>query len=212
MTNSKYGKLIAISTAVCVIALGLAFMICCAHIYFTGGDKPFSREIVGDYLIILAIPSFITIALTIGGFIYAYVNKVKGDEPTPRTNLELLESFKSRFVFESFDEKTKYEVIKHKNFRDFVSVIATIISACCSVLILGYFLFMGSFSTENLNRDIMSAFAFVLPLSVIAVAIHIPRIYITEKKAKEELALLKASVKEHGTPTLATKADTENIR
>lgn len=210
MTNNKYGKIFAIATAVCVIALGLAFMICCAHLYFTGGDNPFSRESVGEYLIVLAIPSFITIALAIGGFIYAYVNKLNDDELTPRTSLELLQSFESRFVFEGFDPMTKYQVLKLRNLRNFISVIATIISAYCSVLILDYFLLIGSFSTENLNRDIMSAFAFVLPLSVIAAAIHIPKIYFIERSAVKELALLKDSVKEYGAPALATKTNGEN--
>ena len=70
MTNNKYGKIFAIATAVCVIALGLAFIFCCAHLYFTGGEKPFSRESIGSYLIVLAIPSFITVAISIAGLIF----------------------------------------------------------------------------------------------------------------------------------------------
>ena len=96
MTSSKYGKIIAIATMVCIIALGLAFIICSLHLFFTGGDQPYSRESVGGYLIILAVPSFITIALAIGGFIYAYVGKVKDSDSAPRTNCELLDSFASR--------------------------------------------------------------------------------------------------------------------
>ena len=209
MTNSKYGKIFAISTAICVICLGLVFIICATHLYFTGGENPFSRESVGRYLIILSIPSFITIALAVGGFIFAYINKVKDDEFIPRTNLELLESFKSRFDFESFNAKTKYEVILLKNFRDFISVIAIIVSILCPVLILDYFLFIGDFSNVNLNKEILSALAFVIPLSIIGAAIHIPKIYIVESSAKKELILLKTSVKEHGASAIDKKADTQ---
>ena len=118
MTNTKYGKILAIATAICVTLLGIAFIACCTHLYFTGGDNPFTRESVGRYLVILAVPSFITIALAIGGFVFAYVNKTKDDELAKRTNLEILESFKSRFVFDSFDEETKAGVLKLKKQRD----------------------------------------------------------------------------------------------
>ena len=50
MTSSKYGRIIAIATAICVAAIGLMLIICCAHSYFTGGDQPFTRERVGNRL------------------------------------------------------------------------------------------------------------------------------------------------------------------
>ena len=203
MTNTKYGKILAIATAVCVILLGIAFITCCTHLYFTGGDNPFSRESVGEYLAILAVPSFITIALAIGGFVFAYVNKTKDDELAKRTNLEILESFKSRFLFDSFDDETKANVLALKKKRDTVSIIAIAVSAVCAVIALVYFFFIGDFSNENHNREIISALALVLPMTAVASAIHVIRLYVIEKCAKEEYDLLRASVKKHGVPALA---------
>ncbi len=205
MTSSKYGKIIAIATMVCIIALGLAFIICALHLYFSGGDQPYSRERVGSYLIILAAPSFITIALAIGGFIYAYVSKVKDIDSTPRTNCELLNSFASRYVFDSFDEGTKMEVRKIRKKRVIIDLVASEITAFCLVFILDYLIFIADFTTETLNADIMSALAVVLTLAAVAIAVHIPRMFMAEKSAAEELSLLKASIKEHGTPILASK-------
>ena len=73
MKNSKYGRILAAATTVFAILLGILFIICCAHLYFTGGEQPYSRERVGDYLIILAVPSFITIALTIAAESLSYI-------------------------------------------------------------------------------------------------------------------------------------------
>lgn len=203
MTKTKYGKILAIATAVCVILLGIAFIACCTHLYFTGGDNPFSRESVGRYLVILAVPSFITIALAIGGFVFAYVNKIKDDENSKRTNLEILESFKSRFVFDSFDEETKANVLALKKQRDIMNIVAIAVSAICAVIALVYFIFIGDFSNENHNREIISALALVLPLTAVASAIHVLKLYIVEKCAKEEYDLLRESVKKHGLPALA---------
>lgn len=211
MANSKYGRIIAIATSVCTILLGVLFIICCTHLYFTGGDKPFSRESVGSYLAILAIPSFITIAISITGLVFAYVNKIKDDELSKRTNLEILESFKSRFIFNSFDEETRLNIIPLKKRKDIANIIAISVSAICSVVIAIYFLFIGDFSNTDLNREILSAMAVLLPLSVVAVAIHIPKVYIVEKCAKEEYNLLKASIKAHGIPSLANVSAPEKL-
>jgi uncharacterized membrane protein len=195
MTNSKYGKIIAIASSVCIVLLGIAFIISCAHLFFTADDVAYSRERVGEYLLVLAIPSFITIALTVCGFIYSYINAEKVDETTERTPGELLESFASRFDFQSFNEETKNAVLKIRKRRNIIDFIASEFSALCFVLIIDYFLFIAKFSVESLNADMASAFAFCLPIATLAVAIHIPRLYLSEKSAKEELAILKAGAK-----------------
>ena len=195
MANSKYEKLITIATAVCVILLGIGFIICTAHLYFTGGDRPFSAESVGKYLTILALPSAITIALAIAGLVLAYINKTKDNELTKRTNLEILESFKSRFVFDSFDEKTKLDVLSLKKRKNIITGIAISVSAVCAVIALVYLLFIGEFTIANHNEEIICALAIILPMTAISLAIHVYRIYAVEKLAKQELDLLKASIK-----------------
>ena len=206
MTNSKYGKILAIATSVCIVLLGIAFIVSCSHLYFTGNGDAYSRERVAEYLTVLAIPSFITIALTVCGFIYAYITGAKDEELTDRTSGELLQSFASRYDFQSFDKNTKAAVLKIRKRRNIVDFIASEISALCFVLIIDYFIFVASFSVETMNADVMSAFAFCLPIAAFAVAIHIPRLYFSEKSAVDELALLKAGVKEHGA-SLAKKVE-----
>jgi hypothetical protein len=211
MTNTKYGKILAIATAICIILLGLAFIICCTHLYFTGGDNPFSRESVGRYLVILAVPSFITIAIAIAGLVFAYVNKTKDHELAKRTNLEILESFKSRFVFDSFDEETKANVLALKKQRDAVSIVAIAVSAICAVIALVYFFFIGDFSNANHNREIISALALLLPMTAVASAIHVIKLYVVEKCAKEEYDLLRASVKKNGISPMAKEIRAEKF-
>ena len=211
MTNTKYGKILAIATAICVILLGIAFIACCTHLYFTGGDNPFSRESVGRYLVILAAPSFITIALAIGGFIFAYVNKTKDNELTKRTNLEILESFKSRFAFDSFDEETKAGVLAIKKQRDIMTIVAMAISAVCAVISLVYLFFIGDFPNDNHNQEIISALTVILPLFAVTSAIHVIRLYIVENCAKQEYDLLRESVKKNGITAMAKEIRTEKL-
>ena len=211
MTNSKYGRILAIATSVCAVLLGILFIVCCAHLYFTGGESPYSRERVGDYLSILAVPSFITIALTVAGLIYSCANGIKDENKAPRTQSELLESFASWFDFDSFDEETKSLVSAERMTRKVLAILMYSISALLFIFVFVYVVFIARFTVENLNADILSAFAIALPISAIAVAIHIPRIYMMEKSAKRELDLLKASIKNHGAPSPATNNEAAKI-
>ena len=206
MKNSKYGRILAAATTIFAILLGILFIICCAHLYFTGGEQPYSRERVGDYLIILAVPSFITIALTIAGIIFNYANGTKDNDLVARTQCEKLESYTSWYDFNSFDEETKRLVTAERTRRKILTFVSHSVSALLFAFVLIYIITIAKFTVENLNADILSAFAIVLPISAIGVAIHIPRTYIAESSAKRELDILKASIKNHGVPALATNA------
>lgn len=51
-----------IISAVCIIAA-------CLHLFFTGGEKPYSRQTVAEHFKYICIPVYITIVLIAGGFI-----------------------------------------------------------------------------------------------------------------------------------------------
>ena len=181
MTNKNFGKIIAIATSVCVILLCIAFIFCTAHLYFTGGAQPYSSERVGDYLGYLLVPSIITVMLVIVGIVYNVKAGETVEENSKRTNRELLESFKSRYVFESFGTKAKAEARAIEKKRNVIGMITCQLTSFCLVLIVDYMIFLA-----------------------IAVAVHIPRIYYEESLAEKELSLLKQSIKEEGKPTLAS--------
>ena len=195
MTNSKYGKLIYILTSAFLILLGIGFIVCCAHLFFTGGESPYSREIVGNYLMILLAPSIITIIAIFVGFIYDTVTGAKHDHSVGRTNLEMLTAFALRLDSQKISDDAKTVVEKERSNRKICAYIAYAISAVLAICALLYVALGAEFTVENLNADVLSAFAVALPLLVGAVAIHIPRVYLAERSAARELDLLKSEVK-----------------
>ena len=206
MANSKYEKILAIATTVCVILLGIAFIVCTLHLYFTGGDNPYSRESIGKYLMILLAPSAITIALTIAGLVMHFIGNIKDNETTPRTQAELLESFSSRYNLADFGGEAGRVITEERKRRNTFKYIAYSFSALIFALILVYICFFAKLSTENLNADVVAALAVALPLSAIALGIHVPRLYVVESSSKKELEAMKAYIKEKGAPTVKQKA------
>lgn len=197
MANSKIGRILAIATTVCAILTAILFIVCCAHLYFTGGDTPYSRERVGEYLLVTAAPSIITILLVIGGFIYSAVSGKGKDETTPRTKIEQLEGFSKRYDLSSFDEKTKDEILRQRKNREIFKYVARSFSAAVFVLVLVYMCFFARFTAESINKDIITALAFALPMSALGLGIHVPRLYVAESSASKELDLMKAYIKEN---------------
>ena len=209
MTNSKYGRIISIATMVCTVLLGIAFIVSTAHLYFTGGSEPYSRERVGEYLGWLIIPSVITILLVIAGIVYNAVTRTSDSDGTKRTNVELLQSFEKRYDPGDFDSDTVVLVKQEKKGNKTLNICFHSVSAVLFVASFIYLAFVADFTVENLNADVMSAFAISLPLCAIGLAVQVPRIYLSELSAKRQLELMKESIKKHGAPKVRNAEKTE---
>lgn len=203
MTNTKHAKILAAAISVCVILLGILFIACCAHLYFTGGETPYSRERVGDYLLITAIPSAITVILAIVGIVYSVISERQADGKLPRTASDILHSLTERYDVSEFGEDVYESIKKERKQRKLFEIISFAVSAVIFLFVLIYFAFIAEFTIETLNADIVAALTVGLPLSVLALGIHVPRVYLAERSAAREIDIIKAYIKENGAP--ATK-------
>ena len=195
MANSKYGKLLYIATSIFLSLLGVAFIVCFAHLFFTGGSTPYSRERVTDYLTVLLIPSIITVLLIIGGFVYDALTNAKKDNSVGRTNLEILGGYSKRVDIDALSQSARESVIKERDRRELFAWLAGDATLLFIVGAVLYFRFCTNFSVENLNADVVSALSGLLPLLIGSIAVHVPKAYLTEQSAKRELQILKDEVK-----------------
>lgn len=212
MANSKYGRIIAIATSVCAILLEIAFIVSVAHLYYTGEDTPYTRERVGDYLTWLIIPSVITILLFIVGIIYNVITGTSDVENTKRTNRELLKSLEERYDCSGFDKDTVAIVAADEKSTRNLGICFNIVSAVLFVVSFAYLIFVADFSVETLNADVMSAFSVILPLCAVALAVHIPKVYFEEVKAKHQVALMKESIRVYGAPNKSEKKKSDRCK
>ena len=207
MANPKYEKIIAIATTVSIVLLGIAFIICTAHLYFTGGEQPYSRERVGEYLLILAIPSAITIGLAVAGIVIRIIKEKESVETSSRTQSEILEAYAARYDLSKIDGELGDVIRKERLLRDTFKSIAYVLSALIFVLIIVYICFFAEFTVENLNDDVIAALAVVLPFAAIAMGIHVPRLYVAETSCKTEINAIKAYQRTNKLP----KADSNTV-
>lgn len=208
MKDLKYGKIIAIATSVLAVLLAVTFIVCCAHLYFTGGDQPYSRERVGQYLSWAIIPSALAIISVIGGILYNTVNGETDVENTPRTNSEILDGYEKRYNIPDFDAETVAAIKRDKKKIINLNVEFGSASALLFLAALIYLCFVADFTVETLNADVISALAVALPLSAIGILIQVPRIYLIENISGHQITLIRESIKAHGAPAVKVEENT----
>ena len=202
MTNPKLGKILSIVGTVFIVLTGIAFIFCTAHLYFTGGSNPYSRESVGKYLSYLALPSIITILFILGGLIYNTVTRTSSEDGFKRSESEMLYGYAKRFDIEKLDEKTRESVIYERNSRFGTKVYFYTITALFTTFAFAYILFIAEFSVENLSSDVIRAFSISLPLVAAGVAALTVCAILCESSAGRERKLLLDAVKNGYKPAL----------
>ena len=207
MANSKSGRIVAWITAILVLLTGIIFIVCCSHLYFTGGDQPYTRDRAALYLIAPMISGVITLGLAASGGILATVTGAKGNENAPRTKIEMLESFAKRYDINDFGDETRSQIIRSRTLRAIFKYLSITFSAVIFLLVLVYICFFARFTIENLNSDVIVALGVALPLSAIAIGVHVIRLYLVELSAARELETMKSYIKENGGIKVLTKVE-----
>ena len=205
MKNSKYGRIFAIATSVLAVLLAITLIVCCAHLYFTGGDQPYSRERVGQYLYWAIVPSVLAIISVISGVVYNVITGEIDAENAPRTNGEILEGYEKRYNVAALDAETVAAIKRDKKSVKNLNIYFHLASALLFAATLIYLGFVADFTVENLNADVIAALAVALPLSAIGILIQVPRIYLVENFSGHQITLIRDSIKAHGAPAVKTK-------
>jgi len=193
--NDKLRKTVSVCTSLAVGILGVLFIVFCAHLYFTGGDHPYSRDRVGSYLLPLAIPALITAGLAVWSFVLFRMSGKKEDERATLSESYRLYSYAPRFDGARLRGETKATVAEERRKRIIINSVFFSVSALICITAFVYVIFFAKFTVENLNLDMMSAFAVSLPLLAISVGVHVPRLYLIEKSAKREREALSLAQK-----------------
>ncbi len=208
-TASGFKKHLPLLLSAALILTGIFYIISAVHLFFTGGAQPYTRERVGEYLLILALPSFITLILAIAAAV-VYRGRdngiYKGKALDAFKMKASLEKLRAGFDIDSAPENVKNRIAHERERRRDTLVLAFTVTALALIPSLITVFDFGSYTIENLNGDIAAA-AFVI-LGNCASALLSWGVYamVCFSAAEEEILLIKTSVKED--PSLYRNQDT----
>ena len=195
MAKTKQLKIATVATTVALGILAVLFIAFAYHLFLTGGDTPYSRERVGDYLFILLFPSLLTLGLAVWAFILSELTKERCDEKVKRTAREKLVGYSARFDTASLPVEERERILRERNHRRLIKAGAyslstlllagAVINAVISVT-------SKAFEVTSLNSDVMLIFAVSLPLIALCVGIQAPKIYLCERSCEREIEILRS--------------------
>ncbi len=182
-----------------LILTGVLYIAAVSHLYFTGGDTPYSRERVGSYLIWLAIPSLITVILAAA----AAVISIRSDKPENEGSPEV-EIFKQKAslakLTASFDHQNAPASVKSKikccrDLRRDSLISAAIVSILTLIPAFITLLNTDSFTIDNLNSDIALAVVTVVFNALIAAMAWGSYVFTSAAAVSDEIAVIKEAVR-----------------
>ena len=190
-------------TVATVIALGALFIIGVYHLYLTGGDVPFTRERVGDYLWILLVPSVITVLMLIANVIVSRFDNTEKEAPKENTATAYFKTSASlKNLRESFDydnapddvkEKVLTQYKREKNAR-ISAIVISAISVAYSLLVT---FDVGRYTVESVNSDIAGVAYAVLSCVALTLAAWSVHVVIRASARREEILVIRAAIKEN---------------
>ncbi len=194
MKKQGLKRAIAISASAALVLLGLLFIISAVHLFLIGGDRPYTRERAGDYLLPLIPSAAITAALVVFGAILSYIDRSSAPETSRRSSLERLRGYKARFEGIGIPEQESAVVKKESRRRLLINILAFSLSALLALGAFVYVICFAEFTVGELSSNVLSAFSVALPLLIISVGIHIPKAYLLNKSAEVEYDALRSTL------------------
>ena len=194
MNYPKIKRITAVVTSVLIILTGIALIFSCLHLYFTGGEEPYSRERVGNYLTYPLIPSLPTLisVIFLGALSYISPEKERGVRvDLTRANLKR--------CYAKLDRSTirgeAGEVILKEEKRRRVYAISTLFAVLAYTVLAAFIaLDTSRYTKEAVNSDIVGIVLIILPLAVAVIGAVTVLGYLRGLSFERELSAVKGEL------------------
>ena len=199
--KNRFIRLLASLTAsLMLVVLGVLYIISCIEIWRSGAS-PFTRESIGHQLTKLLIPSLITVAAVIAGFILHIlfpITEKKKKRPDPKDVCTILS--KTITINECRVHRAK-AIINERNRRLFLKMCGLAVFLFSLFYPTIYLLTPGSFGVEDVNTDVLLAALHVILSFIPLTAYCIISSYMISASYSREVEVLRAAIKEHSSVT-----------
>lgn len=204
MTKEKLIFFLRIYNIIFSIVLGIAG-ICliagCITIY-NMGDKPFSREIVGETFSHIAIPVYICLAMLVLNILFEIILPTVEKKRKPRIDHQgILGRLYQNRDLNTAPEELRNNILKLQKNRMFFCVARFVVLVISAIPFLIYALNGNNFHSTEINSSMVHAMWIMIPCLVVSFGFAIFTSYHNTRKLQEEIELAKQI------PTSAGMAD-----
>lgn len=192
MNCEKLKKWLPHITSILVIITALAFIVSAIIILATGGVRPYSRELVGEYLKYLSIPSVLTLISVILGLVFY---RGKSDSLTKVSLTKVtLGRLSERLSLEQCDEDTRASIYRERLSRRACAFATALIVLASTLVSILYVTLVAEFTKEDPNGSVLLAMLVVLPLVAVAIGCGVIALYRFANSYKRELEITRNAI------------------
>ena len=168
-----------------IVAVGVCFALSCLSIY-RSGDSPFTRESIATHFDRIAIPVWVCILGVAGGGVLSVAMPLERKIKPRKDPLAILKKNSKKLDLSVCDDSLRKKILGERRFRLGVTVTAGILSGLTLLPALLWCANPAHFSIENLNADIKTAAAFVLPCSAVALGLWVAAVLLRGASVSRE--------------------------
>ncbi len=193
-TKERIHLIYGICLSVLIVAVGVCFALSCLSIY-RGGSSPFTRESIATHFDHIAIPVYVCIAGVIGGIVLSLALPLDSGKVKPRREASLaLDKLCTKLDMAQCDAAVQSGIRKERARRRLSVITAAVIAVLALIPSLVWCANPAHFSIENLNGDIKTAAAIILPCAGIAMGAWIAAVLLCGASVARETALVKSAL------------------
>lgn len=187
LIRTVYGIL----TSILLVAVGICLILSCIGIY-QSGDRPFSRESVGEAFSRIAVVVYITIGAVVMGLIGdLFLKKEERTEKGKIAPKVTLSHLYPRLDTEKASPAGISLIEKVKKQRLIAKIAAAVLCVACAIPVLIHLFTPGNFTMENLNGDIFASIWLLCGFSALAFAVCVAYSIWERYTYEKEIALVK---------------------
>ena len=184
-----------ICLAVVILAVGVCFALSCFAIY-KSGNSPFTRESIAAHFDRIAIPVYLCIVGVIGGGGLSLALPLESGKVKPRRDASMtLDILSAKLNLADCDLSLQATIRGERRFRRGTTVTVGILSMLTMLPALVWCVNPNHFSVENLNGDIKTAAALVIPCAVLALGMWVVAVLLCGASVSRETVVIKAALK-----------------
>ncbi len=197
-------RIYSILLSISIMLAGICLIAGCLTIYFTG-ERTYSREIVAETFDKIAIPVYICLILTIGGFIWELIQPSKAPiNKNMKPYAFLLTRLYAKKDLSKCDDELLISINKERKSRKLHTIIRTILLCISSIAFLSYALNGNHFHQSEINSSMIRAMWILLPCMAVPFAYALFTAYYNNKSLQREIELVKQA------PTLSEAQTNKN--
>ena len=199
----------SIALSLMLIVTGILLMISCVNIYKIG-NRPFTTENISVAFAKIAIPVWITVALTVIGIIATlFFPDEKSRVKTTKEKKSTLALLQKKLNIDACDQNMLTLLKKEQKTHTILQIAAIAIVCAVAIPAVVYALNFNNYTADH-NASVIAACLWILPCTFVAMGVSVAFIYLENASVERQIRYIKSAIAQSKSVTPAPQVQKDS--